>query len=81
MFYVILEKNNLKYLNSLTDDSFVELKNNIITKDYCLVYSKKDYLSLSEILNRHKCRGLALYPYISKLVFENIYPKELEKKL
>ena len=46
MFYVILEKNNLKYLNSLTDDSFVELKNNIITKNYCLVYSKKDYLSL-----------------------------------
>ena len=81
MFYVILEKNNLKYLNSLTDDSFVELKNNIITKNYCLVYSKKDYLSLYEILKRNKCRGLALYPYISKLVFENIYPKELEKKL
>lgn len=81
MFYVILEKNNLKYLNSLTDDSFVELKNNIITNNYCLVYSKKDYLSLYEILKRNKCRGLALYPYISKLVFENIYPKELEKKL
>ena len=72
MFYVILEKNNLKYLNSLTDDSFVELKNNIITKDYCLVYSKKDYLSLYEILKRNKCRGLALYPYISKLVFEKL---------
>ena len=42
MFYVILEKKNLKYLNSLADDAFVELKNNIITDDYCLVYSKKD---------------------------------------
>ena len=81
MFYVILEKNNLKYLNSLTDNSFVELKNNIITKDYCLVYSKKDYLSLYEILKRNKCKALALYPYLSKLIFENIYPKELQKKM
>lgn len=81
MFYVILEKANLKYLNSLTNDSFIELKNNIIINDYCLVYSKKDYLALFEILKRNKCKGLALYPYISKLVFENIYPKELEKKL
>ena len=38
-------------------------------------------LALYEILKRNKCRGLALYPYLSKLVFENIYPKELEKKL
>ena len=87
--YTKQETKRKNYNHRAKDDileTFNELKAyrkivNIITKNYCLVYSKKDYLSLYEILKRNKCIGLALYPYISKLVFENIYPKELEKKL
>lgn len=81
MFYVILEKTDLKYLNSLTNDSFNEIENSIIDDTYCLVYSKKDYLSLYEILKRNKCKGIAIQPYLSKKIFENIYPKELYKRM
>lgn len=81
MLYLILEKKDLEYLNSLSDHIFDIIETDLMPPEYVLVHSKKDYLDVFTILERTKCRGLALEPYISKDTFNNIYPLNIQKKM